>query len=480
MTTVPHSPCLVACQQLCKRATNQICSLALLLLWAGPSVGGSAESTNTPASPPGWLTQPMSLLDAVNIALRQNTTLLKGQSDLAVAQGVAVQTRAIALPKVRGASDYTHNEGVENYSFSGSSGIYPPKDEWAGGIRIIQSIYEGGRIRSALRAARQTKEQAVLYYQGVVADTLLEVRIGYYDVLLAEKQIIVQEASVKLLVEEQENTTRRFEAGAVPRFDVLRAEVEVANARPKLIRAKNAYRIAKNSLAHLLGYDIPTNIGEDIPMILTGKLDAEAYAIDLPGAIAQALARRPELGVLRKEESLRKEAIITAKAGYKPSVAVFAGYGARSSSYQNTFTEDVSGAIAGLEFRWEIFDGNLTRGKVIEAKANYDKAQYDLDDAMRRIELQVRTAYSSFLEAREVLESQRKVQEQAEEALRLAISRYDAGNGTQLDVLNGQTSLTEARTTQVQALHGYDVARARLERAIGQDVPRDTGKATGR
>jgi outer membrane protein TolC len=81
----------------------------------------------------------------------------------------------------------------------------------------------------------------------------------------------------------------------------------------------------------------------------------------------------------------------------------------------------------------------------------------------------VRTAYSDFLEAKEVLDSQTKVQEQAEEALREANARFDAGTGTQLDVLDAETSLTQARTTQVQALHDYATARARLERAIGAE-----------
>ena len=90
--------------------------------------------------------------------------------------------------------------------------------------------------------------------------------------------------------------------------------------------------------------------------------------------------------------------------------------------------------------------------------------------AARQIELEVRTDYSSFIEAREVLESQQKVQEEADEALRLARARAEAGTGTRLDVLNAETQLTQARTTQVQALHDYDVARARFERAIGQDM----------
>jgi outer membrane protein TolC len=112
----------------------------------------------------------------------------------------------------------------------------------------------------------------------------------------------------------------------------------------------------------------------------------------------------------------------------------------------------------------------LTRGKVTQAKALYEKSRTDVDDKGRQIELEVRTAYSDFIEAREVLESQQKVQEQADEALREARARAEAGTSTQLDVLDAETSLTQARTTKIQALHDYAVARARLERAIGGDM----------
>jgi outer membrane protein TolC len=86
--------------------------------------------------------------------------------------------------------------------------------------------------------------------------------------------------------------------------------------------------------------------------------------------------------------------------------------------------------------------------------------------------LEVRTAFSNFREADEVLKSQEKVVEEGEEALRLAKARNEAGTATQLDVLSAQTALTEARTTQVQALHDYAVARARLERAVGANMTR--------
>ena len=429
----------------------------------------TAQNTNT--SLPGWITRPLSLTDCLNIALSQNATILKAKSDLEAQQGVVMQTRAVALPQVQAAGQYKDTDPNAIESFPGAT-VTQPHQNWNAGVQIVQSIYEGGKMVAALRAASVTKQQALAQYQTVIADTLLGARTAYYDVLLAAQQITVHEASVNLLQKELEDQQRRYDAGTVPHFNVLRAEVAVANERPALIRARNNYRIAKNNLSNLLGYNLPREIWEDIPLNLTDTLDATPYQVDLPAAIQQALARRTELVAARKTAELQRLNVVNAKAGYKPTIQVFAGY----NWYNAQFTppveldHDIHGWNAGGQLNWDIFDGMLTRGKVVQAKALYEKSRTDVDDKGRQIELEVRTAYSDFIEAREVLESQQKVQEQADEALREARARADAGTSTQLDVLDAETSLTQARTTQIQALHDYAIARAKLERAIGEDM----------
>ena len=134
-----------------------------------------------------------------------------------------------------------------------------------------------------------TQQQALAQFQTTVEDTLLAVRLAYYDTLLAAQQITVHEASVNLLQKELEDQQHRLDAGTVPKFNVLRAEVAVANDRPNLIRAKNDYRIAKNNLANLLGYNLPRDIWENIPLNLTDALEAAPYDVNLPDAIQQAL-----------------------------------------------------------------------------------------------------------------------------------------------------------------------------------------------
>ncbi|HEY5345471.1 MAG TPA: TolC family protein, partial [Verrucomicrobiae bacterium] len=277
------------------------------------------------------------------------------------------------------------------------------------------------------------------------------------------------EASVKLLQKELDDQQRRFDAGTVPHFNVLRAEVALANAKPNLFHANSQYRISKNILANLLGYNLPRDVLENIPLNLTDTFDITPWNMILPDAIQQALARRTELKDLREQVVLQKLNIVSAKSGYQPVIQAFAGYGWQNSEFSTDIGNEVNGWNVGGQLTWNIFDGALTYGKVKQSKALYKKSQTELEDRSRQIELDVRTAYSDFLEAKEVLDSQTKVQEQAEEALREANARFDAGTGTQLDVLDAETSLTQARTTQVQALHDYATARARLERSIGAE-----------
>ncbi|MBI5775372.1 MAG: TolC family protein [Verrucomicrobia bacterium] len=447
-------------------------AIPLLCLAAGLSATAAQAGS---ATPPGWLAQPLSLADCLNLCLKQNSTITKAQADLEAGYALEVQTKAITLPRVNITGNYkkTDSDGIEHFAFIPIDG----DQSWNAGIQVVQSIYEGGKIKSSKRAAKATREQAVMQYRTIVSDTLLAVRVAHDDALLAGEQIAVQEASVNLLKKELEDTTRRFEAGTVPRFNVLRAEVELANARPRLIRAKNAYRIAKNNLVNLLGYNLPPEIWEDIPLKLSGKLAAEPIKLDLPVALAKAAENRSELAALAAAEKLRTEDIVTAKAGRLPSVQLFTGYNGHNSMFSDDLSRAVGGWNVGGQLNWPIFDGWLTKGKVEQASALHRRVRADIEDTVRRIELEVRTAYSNLIEAREVLESQKKVQEQADEALRLANARASAGSGTQLDVLNAQTALTEARTTQILALHDYSVARAKFERAVGLDLTvQDAGK----
>lgn len=448
----------------------------LILLVLGGTLGGlgfaRAADSSGPAPPPLWPDRPLSLADCLNLAERQNGIIASAKKELEASEGVVIQTRAIVLPKLQATGDFTTVDDalIEVARTPIGEFQFGQSDTWDAGIRLVQSIFEGGRLASAVRSARLTREAAVQQYQAVLLDALLEVRLAYYNTLLALEQIGVQEASVRLLERELLDNQRRFDAGSVPRFNVLRAEVELANARPRLIRARNAWRNGKTQLANLLGYRVPDSVTEDVPLQLAGRLETPPFEMDLGRALGLAQEQRAELKALRAAERLRREGVVDARAGYWPRLQGFAGYGIRRSQFGENLDTELHGWNAGVQATWNLFDGRLTRGRVVEATARHEQAELDYDNAAREISVQVRTAYSNFTEAREVLESQKKVVEQALEALRLATARAEAGSGTQLDVLSAQTALTEARTTQNMASRDYLVALARLQRAVGTGI----------
>jgi outer membrane protein len=444
------------------------------LTWISLVLGFTFAAAAAETNAPSWLSRPLSLADSLNIALQQNDTILKAKNDLEASYGLVVQTRAVALPQLTASGQYkdTDRNAIEQFPSAPS----PQNQNWNAGLQIVQSIYQGGKLMAAIKAAKVTKQQALAQYDTVIADTLLTVRLAYYDILLAAEQITVNQASVNLLQKELDDQQHRYDAGTVPHFNVLRARVALANARPPLINAQNNYRIAKNNLANLLGYNLPRDIWDNIPLNLTDTLDAEPYAINLPDALQQALEKRPELVALSRTEELQRLNITEASSGYKPNIQLFAGYNWFNAQFTPPveLDHDINGWNAGAQVTWNIFDGLLTHGKVVQAKALYQKSKTAVDEKARQIELEVRTTYSDFIGAQEVLESQKTVQAEAEESLREANARASAGTGTQLDVLDAETSLTQARSTQVQALHDYDAARARFERAIGREFIQTT------
>ena len=456
-------------------------SLAAVHLQADPVAAPAEASDNTHASiiagkgtQPSWPSTPLTRDQCLDLALTWNASLLKGRQDIRESHGIALQQSSARLPRLGATGAYNKvDEGkIEKVAFApGTSPVAFANDQnWNATITASQPLFAGGKLRSAARSSRLTKEAALANYQTLVASTLLDVRVAYDDVLLATEQIAVQEASIKLLEQELADTRRRFDAGTVPRFNVLRAEVELANSKPRLIRARNALRIARNNLAVLLGFNVPRGADQDIPLQTADKLAAIPSDVGLQDALAKAIAQRPELVALRTAEKLRDEDVIQARAEYYPQLSAVAGYGWQSKNFNRDLSSPLDGWNVGAQLSWNFWDAGLTKGKVDAAKARRSKAQIDIDDTARRIELEVRTAHSNLIEAREVLESQSKVIEQAEEALRLSVARSDAGTGTQLDVLSAQTALTEARNTYSVALRDYSVARARLDRSMGDGV----------
>jgi outer membrane protein TolC len=326
-------------------------------------------------------------------------------------------------------------------------------------------------VKNALDAQKLARESALLELEAVINAALLDVRTRFYNVLFSREQTKVQEENVRLLREQLQTAKNRFEAGASSNFEVLRAEVALANAQPGLIRARNGYRIAIDELRQALGYsNSRTESVRKLPEFV-GALEFQPVSYDLQEAILQARANRPEIKRLEKLELAREAAIKVAKADYQPDLAVVGGYEFRKNNFSSRFGESLDGWTIGLQSNWAVFDGRATAGRVAQARSRFNQAKLLTSESTLAVEIEVRRAHSSLQEAAELAESATKVVAQAEESLRLADARYAAGTATQLDVLEARVALTESRNNQLQANYSHNVAVAAMRTAVGTADP---------
>ena len=278
----------------------------------------------------------LSLEKAVEIALRQNPDVARALKDIQRTQGQIVEARADALPRVAmtASFDYTDPElrrsslapgasVLGDFNRASNSLIHYQNKQWRVELGVRQNVYSGGRITAQREVARIARDEAYYALRATIDRTISAVRVMYSRVLAARAMVDVSEEAVRLADEQLSNATSRFNAGTVPRFNVLRAEVEVANVKPALIRSKNEYLILRLELAKLLGLT-PSMDGGAL-LKCSGELPDVSRATDLSAAVQLARARRPDLKQQRERILSEKESIKVALAGKKPTVEVNGG-----------------------------------------------------------------------------------------------------------------------------------------------------------
>lgn len=404
---------------------------------------------------------------SIRYALEHSFAIQQAQERIREQEGLILEVKSIILPRATvNASTSTVDDGL----------LQPGTNEnsWAVGLQVRQALYGGGGLRAAIRAQDAVREAALYDLQTVIEDVVLDIKTRYYDVLLARESIEVQEENIELLEDQLENARNRFEAGSVSQFDVLQSEVALANARPALIRARNAYRIALDEFRRSMGYqNLDSQNVVKVPKFL-GELDYEKVSYKLVDALNDALSQRPEIRQLDLLIDARESAVVSARSGSRPDVDLVAGYDFRSNTDVSSLREYNRGWNIGLQASWAIWDGRATRGQIVQARSQLRQAELSVEETKLAIEVQVRRAISSLREADELVGAANKVVEQAQEALRLADARYSAGAGTQLNVLSARVALTEARTNQLQANYSHLIAAANYDRAVGKTIYRVT------
>lgn len=422
------------------------------------------------ASSAGSLPKNLNLATALKLAVEHNPDIASAREGIRLQDGVRLEARSAFLPQVAVSAGYNGRsvDRVEGF------GTFSPQDQsWTTDLGVSYSLFSGGVNTANLRAAKSSMSAAENRLRAAIDDVLLAATERYFDALLAKGRIGVQEQAIKVLDEQLADSNNRFKAGVGQQFDVLQAEVSLANARPPLVRARSSYKLAVDALRQIIGLDYPEGI-DAADIQLSPEWPEISQRGTMTAAIIKARANRPELAALADEIEAGQQRIVAARGSSLPKVSIESSYGAQSYQFRNDLTDGLTGWTAGLKVSIPIFTGGYTKARVQQAQAQLRQSEIAAEKRRLSVEGEVRQAWYGWEEAREILESSQLVVKQAEEALRLAKVSFQAGSKTQLEVLQSQLELTRSSLEEVEARHAYHTALARLKRAVG-----GTSAATG-
>jgi outer membrane protein len=443
---------------------------------------------------------------AILTALQRNPTLLNAEQEIKRTKGVIIQVRAQALPQINANANFqwidpnltgarvlgntTTTTGFTPSAAAASlmeglpsqvgdfrapvvgatpapiRNVETSDISYAISVTGTQLIFNGTTFNQ-IRGTFFQRDSAYFAFRNVLDQLIAVVKTQFYQIIVNRDLVSVNEENVRLLEAQLKDQQNRFEAGTVPRFNVLQADVQLHNQIPQLIAAQNNLRIAKLQLAKTLGLDFQRRRGDAPPLEVIGDMPYIPRPIELVDAIEMGKQRRAFLKQARANVLNQLQQVRAAAGQWLPNITTTGG-GEWVSSPINSSWHDISkGWTALVQGSVPIWDSGAIAGQVIQQRALLSESKITYDDDVRQVELEIQQAYSNLQQNRELIQSQEKNVELADEALRLAKARLDAGAGVQLDVLNATVQLLTAQSTRLQALFGYNSSLAEFDRATG-------------
>lgn len=490
-----------------------------------PSPAGAAQNPERPLlvspslnqlrgrTPP----QPLTLQDAVSVALATNRSLALAGEALLRAQGRVSEQRAAFQPTVGVGYTLTQLDSANSANIGGRSVSLVNATQNQLGISATLPVDISGQIRAAVDQARFQEISTRLDINRARNQIVLDVKNAFYDVLRAQALLSVANETLQNAQDRLSETSKKLAAGVVAPFDVLRAQTDVANAEQQVITAGTSISNSLAALNNAMGLDIdsplsitadgavenppgvpppgafvPPTAPDSLPEADNGAAPADTGAPKPPAVIQppavvidpiklgadynrvvqEALGLRPE--ILEGDASIAaaRIGIQLARRSVLPTLGITGGYNYTPNA--GGFTPKTTSGQAVVSLNFPLFEGGLARAREREARADTATAQTNRRQSVDLVMLEVRQSYLNLLQARDRVAVANRALAQAREAYRLAKVRFDAGvsqaQGVSplLELSDAQNALTQAENNQVNALYDYNNNRSRLDKAIGR------------
>ncbi|KRT69310.1 MAG: type I secretion outer membrane protein [Candidatus Rokubacteria bacterium CSP1-6] len=431
-----------------------------LAAWLVPpeTLAQGARPAQAPPSPVAG--RILSLQEAIDIALENQPSIQARLGDYAAARQRVDQAFSGLLPQIGGSWNALRDQTAKVGETSATTGRTGPTiTSWGttttAKVTLSQLLFDFGKTFAATDREKANAESSKEDVEIDRNDTVLLVKESYFNLLFGKRLVVVNQEAVARAELNLRSAKGFFEVGTRPKFDVTRAEVDLANSQLTLIQARNAVRLARVALNTAMG------ISATAPTEVQDILTYEAFPVDESRLLAEALQRRPEYRQIKARVEAAEASVRQNFRNFFPDVTSNAWYGANRADMNEIWE-------LGVTLNWSIFDGGNKIAKYKEAKASLEAAQARVRVQELAIWKEVEQAYLNVIEGEERIQAAKKAVESAQENFRLAQGRFDAGVGTIIELTDAQLELTQAQSREANALTDYRIAVSRLERSLGR------------
>jgi outer membrane protein len=411
--------------------------------------------------------KPLSLADCYRLAEQNQPDLATAEAQVHVAEAHLKERRSPYYPHLSFSA--THNQ--QTYNYAPAPGTSPTVasvlfngERWSNspyyftGLNFSQNIYDFGLTRGSVERGKAELAQAQQNRDRVRQETLLNVRSGYFSVLAAQELVQVRETTVKNQNKHLEQIQAFFQVGRVPKIDMTRQEVQLANAQLDLVQARSDLTVAQAALATAMGLPVKNTF------TLIDVLESAQTLDAVDSYLAKARTSRPDLRALREVVNAAQGDIVIAHSNFKPHLN-FTSF----ADFQNLKFPLIWNVGFGESLLQPLLSGGFNRAFLNETEQAKSAAESNLKSATLLVDREVYTDYANTTVSEQQIDLATKADSEAKENLAFAEGRYSAGVGNIIELTDAELLAATAGAQVVTARYNYQLAFGRLEVAAGSD-----------
>ena len=418
----------------------------------------------------------ISLNEAIKIAVTNNFLIKEANENLKGANEERKSALADFFPKLSAGYSYTRlNEApamdfpsiaLPGFTIPGMEVALGDDEMYKWNLTLTQPLFTGFAIFNKHRMAKLGVDIKELNRKLAILDVVKNVKKAYFSVLMAGKFAKVADDAVTNLKSHEKDAEKIYKEGIIPYNDLLKAKVALANVVQQREKAKASEKIAISALSILLDFDI------DKKIVIEDIRTTPTTSYQLPDVIDKAMANRPELKLLNLTIKSLDYGSRLVKSAYLPQIAAVGRYEQTGNDIWATENEygDVHSSVMLIQAKWSLFEGGKTRADA--AKYRYDKRALmkKYKGIENGIKLEIKNAFSNLQVSKKNIHTAKKSLAQAKENWRITNLQYREQIASSTEVLDARTFLTQAETNYYNALYGYMISLADLERAMGISI----------